>query len=257
MLQMAIFTKHNHSSFKDSLIKEAQGLELLSKEIEDNNIPYLKIPEVNFVDQQELRITRINVGPASINQMQQLGQGLASLHKIPQQHFGFKRDNYIGLSKQKNESSENWGEFFVEYRLAYQVNLITDQVIKNRFEQSLKNSQHKLIDFLNLNSNPPSLVHGDLWSGNVLFDKSNVWLIDPAVYYADREVDVAMTEMFGGFSQDFYQAYNEIQPLNPGYQQKKIIYNLYHYLNHYNLFGSSYLSACERGFDQINSLLKD
>ncbi len=149
---------------------------------------------------------------------------------------------------------ENWGEFFVNHRLFFQVDLIKEQTINKKFKLGLEKSKSRLIDYLNQNCQQPSLVHGDLWSGNVLFDKTAVWLIDPAVYYADREVDVAMTEMFGGFSQNFYRAYNETYPLSPDYQQKKVIYNLYHYLNHYNLFGSGYLSACKRGFNLIESL---
>ena len=251
---MAIFTKINQSRFKDSLICEAEGLELLKQIIDEQDIPHLKIPEVKFVNQQELQITRIESSSASNKQMRQLGRGLALLHNVPQKHFGFEKNNYIGLSVQGNVMSQNWGEFFVQHRLEYQIELIKDQVIKNNFAVALGRFRGKLIDFLNVNSDQPSLVHGDLWSGNVLFDKSDVWLIDPAAYYADREVDVAMTEMFGGFSQDFYQTYNETRPLSPVYQQKKIIYNLYHYLNHYNLLGSGYLSACRQGFNLIDSL---
>jgi len=113
--------------------------------------------------------------------------------------------------------------------------------------------KHKqaLINFLNDHCEHASMVHGDLWSGNVLFDRDSVWLIDPAIYYGDREVDLAMTEMFGGFTHEFYQFYNNTYPISNTYQQKKIIYNLYHYLNHFNLFGDRYLPACEQGFKTI------
>ncbi|MCB1581549.1 MAG: fructosamine kinase family protein [Xanthomonadales bacterium] len=95
-------------------------------------------------------------------------------------------------------------------------------------------------------------MHGDLWSGNVMFDKEHVWLIDPAVYFGDSEADIAMTEMFGGFSSEFYLAYQSVRPLTDAYPTKRLIYNLYHYLNHYNLFGASYLSPCLRAIQKIN-----
>jgi fructosamine-3-kinase len=99
-------------------------------------------------------------------------------------------------------------------------------------------------------------LHGDLWSGNVLFDSNQCWLIDPAVYYGDSEVDLAMTEMFGGFSNAFYHAYFQIRSRSSTYANKRTIYNLYHYLNHYNLFGDSYLSRCREGFWSIENLFR-
>ncbi|MCV6625561.1 MAG: fructosamine kinase family protein, partial [Cellvibrionaceae bacterium] len=150
--------------------------------------------------------------------------------------------------------SSDWGAFFNHQRLQYQLSLIADAKIRQQWQQILDQQAPLLREFLNNNCQHPSLLHGDLWNGNVLFDKAGVWLIDPAVYCGDREVDLAMTEMFGGFSEEFYRAYDSIYPRTDAYRSKRDIYNLYHYLNHYNLFGSDYLRGCEKGWEVIYSL---
>jgi len=132
--------------------------------------------------------------------------------------------------------------------------LIKQSSLKKHFKQELTQYQQTLIDFLNANCEQASLVHGDLWSGNVLFDHHAVWLIDPAIYFGDREVDLAMTEMFGGFTDNFYRAYDKIYPRTAVYDQKKVLYNLYHYLNHYNLFGGAYLPACQAAFNRFKTI---
>lgn len=165
--------------------------------------------------------------------------------------YGLEYDNYIGLSKQKNIQTTNWGEFFVDYRLKYQIDKIVDEKLKDRFTNKLNKSKVNLIDFLNNSCKEPSLVHGDLWSGNVLFDNKDVYLIDPSAHYADREVDIAMTRLFGGFDDVFYEYYDRTYPLSKQYLLKEPIYNLYHYLNHYNLFGSMYLSNCVENFREL------
>lgn len=251
---MTIFCKHNSSRYADSLLKEAQGLQLLSDTLQQTQNTLLSVPRVHSVNEIELQIDQIDNQAASHNQMAQLGAGLAQLHAVKQAYYGYENDNYIGLNPQKNRCMEDWGEFFFEDRLSYQVSLIQSAAIQHEFSTALADKQAVLINFLNQHCDFPSLLHGDLWSGNVLFDKKQVWLIDPAVYYGDREVDIAMTEMFGGFSRDFYSAYEDSLPLSSQYPLKKIIYNLYHYLNHYNLFGGGYLSACETGFSKIKNL---
>jgi fructosamine-3-kinase len=122
-------------------------------------------------------------------------------------------------------------------------------LFKREFEKVLNQRKENLINYLNETTTHPSLVHGDLWSGNYLCDSEKVYLIDPAVYFGDREVDLAMSEMFGGFSPAFYQAYDTAYPRSADYPHKKKIYNLYHYLNHYNLFGQSYLGPCRELFE--------
>ncbi|GAA4355036.1 fructosamine kinase family protein [Kangiella marina] len=244
------FIKHNNSRYKDQLLKEASGLELLRSAIDSNGIK-LRVPQVLNVAKQTLVLERINAVSPNAKQMQELGKALAKLHRIRFEHYGLSEDNYIGLNPQENGLSRDWGCFFYEKRLMFQVQLIASQRVRESFLEVLSNSRERLIRWLNEHCEHASLVHGDLWSGNVMFDEKDVWLIDPAVYYGDREVDLAMTEMFGGFSQDFYRAYDEVLPRSKEYDTKKVIYNLYHYLNHYNLFGEGYLSDCHSALEAI------
>ncbi|QOP41322.1 fructosamine kinase family protein [Sulfurimonas marina] len=242
-----MFVKHSQSAKE-----EADGLRLLQQELQDN--PYISVPEFNLVNENELHVQYIDDVEPTKEHFIALGKGLALLHQKNHESYGYEKDNYIGHNPQKNVLSKDWGSFFVEYRLAYQISLIQNGEVQKIFLALLQNNKAKLQDFLNEYTKHPSLIHGDLWSGNVLYDKENVWLIDPAVYFADREVDLAMSEMFGGFSSVFYESYEKAYPKSKAYETKKIIYNLYHYLNHYNLFGSGYLRGCENGFELISKL---
>ncbi len=244
------FNKHNHSRHPDALQQEAHGLQLLAEQLQRLNSP-IKIPVVYAVDQHTLTLNHINQKTPLSSQWHTLGQTLAELHQVPQKHYGHDTNNYIGLNPQANAISDNWGEFFYLYRLTYQVDLIQDPNTSQQFNSSLFALREPLIEFLNQNCPHPSLLHGDLWSGNVLFDATDVWLIDPAVYCGDAEADLAMTELFGGFPSSFYQAYTTQRPLSADYEIKKTIYNLYHQLNHYNLFGSGYLRCCKEALTSI------
>jgi protein-ribulosamine 3-kinase len=165
-----------------------------------------------------------------------LGRMLAGVHQTTGARFGWRRDNYIGSTPQLNHESSNWQTFWREQRLEPQLALAR----KNGFRIDAAN----VCDLLNGHQPRPALVHGDLWSGNAGFlaDGTPV-LFDPAVYYGDAEVDLAMTELFGGFPPAFYSAYG---PLPAGYETRKHLYNLYHLLNHLNLFGAGYLAQVER-----------
>lgn len=246
------FVKPNTTGFADAPAKEADGLEWLRRTAPEG---VLRIPRVEAVDEGGLTITAIPIGPWRHSSWRRLGEGLAQMHEVSQPHFGFATDGYIGSNPQVNAVSDDWGQFFIDYRLGFQLGLIRDARLRSHFEGLLYQSAPTLRRFLNKHCFSPSLVHGDLWSGNVLCDRGGeVWLIDPAVYFADREVDIAMTEMFGGFDPLFYQAYGERLPLSANYSVKKEIYNLYHWLNHYNLFGGGYLQSCHRGFEVLTSL---
>ena len=191
----------------------------------------------------------------SADQWTRLGQGLASIHARPQPCFGFDEDNYIGLNPQRNAFDHSWGGFFLKQRLAFQVGLIVDQRRQRQFSQYLQQKASRLREFLDSEPVSSSLLHGDLWNGNVLCgEDGRVWLIDPAPYYGDPEVDLAMTEMFGGFPAEFYAAYRSRRPEPSTYPLKKRIYNLYHYLNHLNLFGEAYLDGCEEGFAALGKI---
>jgi len=241
-----MFCKANTSPFPDALEREAEGLRLLRSALTKIDCPRVGVPEVVSVSRQELVLPEIDARAATPSLMAALGEGLAYLHRLPGQQYGFGRDNYIGLSPQKNRWSDNWGEFFRHDRLEYQISRIQNDPVRKEFEQVLARSGDRLEAFLNQECDRPSLLHGDLWTGNALFDDQKAWLIDPAVYYGDREADLAMTEFFGGFSPLFYQAYDNIWPRTPFYPRKRDIYNLYHALNHYNLFGGGYLGQCRQ-----------
>ena len=164
-----------------------------------------------------------------------LGRMLATLHRSHGDEFGWPRDNYIGATPQPNGRSASWRDFWRERRLGPQLALAK----RHGYPIDIGN----VGDLLDGHEPAPSLLHGDLWSGNAAFLASGApALFDPAVYYGDREADLAMTELFGGFPRQFYAAYEAAWPLAPGYERRKHLYNLYHLLNHLNLFGGGYLA---------------
>jgi fructosamine-3-kinase len=174
-----------------------------------------------------------------------MGSDLAALHQAGgSERFGWQRSNTIGSTPQINSWSRSWPEFFAEHRLGYQFKLAG----YGAFPQA-----RQLLDCLPMllcHQPQPSLVHGDLWSGNASFLRDGCPVIfDPATHWADREVDLAMTELFGGFPAAFYRGYQEVYPTDAGYQLRKGVYNLYHLLNHYNLFGGSYQSQANRAIE--------
>lgn len=180
----------------------------------------------------------------------EMGKSLAKLHQnVSHQGFGWHQNNTIGDTPQKNDWCSDWTEFFITSRLDYQF-----QLAKRRGGQFP--NQVKILDavpqLLDGHTVSASLVHGDLWSGNAAFTVDGAPVIfDPATYYGDREVDIAMTELFGGFPQAFYDGYQSTYPLEPGYETRKMLYNLYHILNHFNLFGGGYFSQAERMIQQL------
>jgi protein-ribulosamine 3-kinase len=164
-----------------------------------------------------------------------LGHMLATAHRRASAAFGWHRDNYIGSTPQANAWCDDWASFFCERRLTPQLELAR----KNGFDLDLGAATETLKG----HRPQPALLHGDLWRGNAAFlANGEPVLFDPAVYYGDREADLAMTELFGGFPPAFYEAYNAVYRLEPGYAKRKHLYNLYHLLNHLNLFGAGYLA---------------
>ena len=159
-----------------------------------------------------------------------LGSMLARVHRSTGERFGWPRDNYIGATPQRNHRTDDWKTFWREQRMEPQLELAR----RNGHRIDIG----RVCDLLDGHAPQPSLVHGDLWRGNVGFTAHGPVVFDPAVYHGDREVDLAMTELFGGFPPAFYSAYG---PLPAGYERRKHLYNLYHLLNHLNLFGGGYL----------------
>lgn len=195
----------------------------------------------------------IEFGSAGKNSAAAFGRQLAQLHRQARPYFGWHRDNTIGSTPQPNNPHDDWLEFWRTQRLEHQLKLAA----KNGHRSTLQTNGMKLCarldDFFEGHRPEPSLLHGDLWGGNAATDvEGNPVMFDPACYYGDREADLAMTELFGGFSPDFYAAYRETYPLDSGYTARKKLYNLYHILNHLNLFGGGYLRQAE---SMIASLL--
>ena len=174
------------------------------------------------------------------------GRELALLHRVGCSHlakrFGFPEDNYIGATPQKNAPMMNWVDFFRERRLLPQI-----KMAEHYFDANTRGLFTKLSDHLdNYLSEPerPSLIHGDLWSGNASTGPDGkAWIYDPAAYVGHHEAELAMTELFGKNPDEFYRAYNEVYPIDSGYKDRRDLYNLYHLLNHLNLFGGSYLGS--------------
>lgn len=175
-----------------------------------------------------------------------LGRQLAAMHRVSQPSYGWRRDNTIGATHQPNGWSADWIEFLRRRRLGFQLDLAARNGAPARLIEQGERLLDGLAEFFPGHAPAPSLLHGDLWSGNHGFAGGEPVLFDPAVYYGDREADLAMTELFGGFPPTFYAAYKEVWPLDAGYPTRRTLYNLYHVLNHFNLFGGGYAMQAER-----------
>lgn len=179
-----------------------------------------------------------------------MGRQLAAMHRQgTAKQFGWQRHNTIGSTPQMNPWTADWTTFFRDHRIGYQLQLAARKGMRFPDAERLL---EKIPELLAAHHPEPSLVHGDLWGGNASVTAAGEPVIfDPATYYGDREVDIAMTELFGGFPREFYQGYNAAWALDSGYDKRKILYNLYHILNHFNLFGSGYAGQAERMIQQL------
>jgi len=175
-----------------------------------------------------------------------LGRSLAVLHRVAAPRFGWHRDNTIGTSPQANAWHDDWALFYRDRRLLPQLEMARRAGHRGRLESDGERLLAAVPALLDGHRPSPSLLHGDLWAGNAgrLADGTPV-LFDPSCYHGDREADLAMTELFGGFTPDFYAAYLDAAPLPPGFERRRTLYNLYHVLNHLNLFGAGYLARAE------------
>ena len=219
---------------------EARGLSLLDRSHS------LKVPSVvhhaDAGDFQFLLMEYIEGRRRIDTYWERFGLGLAALHKNSSIVFGLDHDNYIGSLPQRNNPSASWIEFFTQERLNSQ---LQKAIEGGRFDYSVVNKFERLFSKLPalLPEEPPSLLHGDLWRGNIMTtSEGKPCIIDPAVYFGHREVDLAMTQLFGGFDSLFLESYNRTFPLTPGYEERVDIFNLYPLLVHVNLFGGGYRS---------------
>ncbi|RIV27595.1 ketosamine-3-kinase [Fibrisoma montanum] len=244
------FVKWNQTPESNTMFEvEARGLNLLRK------TDALFIPQVigygQQLDKAYLILEFIESGQLRKNYWESLGQSLALLHSHTQPKFGLAFDNYIGSLPQSNTPTANGFDFFFDQRLLPQAGMA---LYKGLLPKEVYDALHRLRERLPdlLPSERPALLHGDLWSGNVLVtEDGQPALIDPAVYYGFREADLAFTKLFGGFDQRFYDAYDEAFPLEDGFDDRVPIYNLYPLLVHTNLFGSGYVSGVERILKQF------
>ncbi|MDJ1504954.1 fructosamine kinase family protein [Xanthocytophaga agilis] len=238
------FVKWNESMEEDFFACEAKGLTLLKEAGE------ISVPEVIGYGQNGqktyLILEFLPFTYAKSNYWADLGTSLARLHTHSQPEFGLSYPNYIGSLPQTNTAYTNGVDFFIECRLKPQVGLaVYNQLMPQTLYTKFQHLYTRLPDIFP--NEKPALLHGDLWHGNVLIGKDGyATLIDPAVYYGNREAEIAFTYLFGGFEPDFYDAYVEATPLEPGFTERKAIYNLYPLLVHLNLFGSGYLSGIEQ-----------
>ncbi len=174
-----------------------------------------------------------------------LGEQLAELHRTTTDRYGWHRDNTIGLTPQHNDWSDDWVSFFREHRLGFQFRLAAENGFTGQLQQQGAQLLKRLPVFFSEHDPAPSLLHGDLWGGNWASSDGEPVIFDPAVYYGDRESDLAMTRLFGGFGRAFYEAYEASAPLASGHRDRCDLYQLYHVLNHLNLFGSGYLGRAQ------------
>ncbi|MCB1767723.1 MAG: fructosamine kinase family protein [Candidatus Competibacteraceae bacterium] len=255
-LDQAYFVKVNTASGLPMFEAEAAGLAELAAS------RAVRVPEpIGWgcaAGQAYLALEYLPLGGSGSGQaMKTLGRQLALLHHQPQPYFGWQRDNTIGSTPQPNARAEDWITFWRERRLGFQLQLAAHNGHGGALQRQGEILLEQFAGLLAGYSPTPSLLHGDLWGGNASCATNGEPVIfDPAAYYGDREADLAMTELFGGFTQGFYAAYRETWPLDAGYPQRRTLYNLYHILNHLNLFGGGYRSQAERMIQQLLAELK-
>jgi len=249
------FLKWNPGELPDSLLPaEARGLRALAA------ANAVRVPEVVGVSESGpgawLLLEWLEPGTASPGGWERLGRSLAALHRSGAPRFGADRQNFIGSLPQDNRPLSDWSEFWRERRLEPQLRRAEDRALLGAEDRRRFDALHgRLHDLLApAEEDGPSLLHGDLWSGNVLTlpgDASAV--IDPAVYHGHREVDLAMAELFGGFGSGFRAAYEASWPLAPGYPTRRAVYQLYYLLVHVNLFGGGYVGRTRSALSEAGA----
>ncbi|MDH5516446.1 MAG: fructosamine kinase family protein [Gammaproteobacteria bacterium] len=233
------FVKTNKATLIDMYNAEAEALNEISA---SNTIRVPRVICYGTVEKHSYLVLEFLELTAAAD-MKKFAQQLAAMHRISADKFGWHRQNVIGSTTQINHQSNDWVAFWRQHRLGFQLELAE----KNGCGRELLKQGERLSDcldeFFETYQPQPSMLHGDLWGGNFAALKNNSPVIfDPAFYYGDRETDIAMTRLFGGFDEIFYQAYNDSWPLDAGYQQRQTLYNVYHIINHFNLFGGGYES---------------
>jgi protein-ribulosamine 3-kinase len=244
------FAKVNEASLADLFAAEADGLEALAGAGE------VEVPKVvaRGADGERawLVLEWLDLEPLQGRAAAALGAALARQHRLGQPRFGWARDNFIGASPQKNGWSEDWLGFWRERRLMFQLRLAASRRLPSRMIDRGERLAADCEAFFRGYAPQRSLLHGDLWAGNAAARAGGAAVVfDPAVYVGDREADIAMTELFGGFPHDFRAAYSEAWPLDDGYRARRDFYNLYHLLNHANLFAGGYVAQTAQAIERL------
>ncbi|HUL93655.1 MAG TPA: fructosamine kinase family protein [Burkholderiales bacterium] len=243
------FAKTNDAGLAATFAAEADGLVALAGE-------GLRVPRPIAQGEADgkafLVLEHLALARGTNAAFRELGCGLARLHSHRGDGFGWHRDNFIGLTPQPNARHASWAEFWQRERLGPQLELAA----RNGYRGELQSLGRRVMDavpqLLAGHAPAPSLLHGDLWSGNAAFLADGTPIVfDPAVYNGDAETDLAMTELFGGFPERFYEGYRELRPIDEGYPLRRVLYNLYHVLNHLNLFGEGYRAQAESMMEQL------
>jgi protein-ribulosamine 3-kinase len=243
--QEKVFFKTHPSPPANFFAKEAKGLEILRSAPGGPRIPkVLGLGPGNnpiFILLEFLEENQTNYFPS-------LGGKLAALHSVSNEFFGLDHNNFIGKTPQINTQESNGIVFFRDHRIGFQQNLARKNgLLPTDLDHKIDRIKNKLDNWLYLNNEIPALLHGDLWSGNYFGGPNGEpCLFDPAVYFGFREADLAMMELFGNPPKSFFDSYIEVFPMNPEYSERRDLFNLYHLLNHLNLFGNSYLSSIKR-----------
>ena len=243
-----LFMKSNSSHFLPCFHAEKDGLEAIRK---TGAIGVPAVLGLGTDDNHSFLLLEYISGAKQIKDYwETFAAELAAMHRADVGgKYGFPQDNWIGSGKQINTMQDSWTSFFRDCRLKPQL----DRASRYFSQKEWKQADYLLSHLDQYLPEParPSLLHGDLWAGNMITGNDGKgWLIDPAVYYGHPEADLAMTELFGGFSERFYATYRQIAKLDPGYKDRMDLYNLYHLLNHLNLFGGGYLGSVQRVLDR-------
>ena len=250
--ELDYFIKTNDVSKARMFEAEAEGL----KEMAASSTIRVPVPVCYGTHDSQCYIVMEYLDMGGSADMAKLGQQFAAMHRVTADRYGWRIDNTIGSTHQPNAWMDDWIEFWRERRLGHQLEVAA----RNGYGGELQRLGERLLSdmpaLFNNHDPEPSMLHGDLWGGNygALRDGTPV-IFDPAFYYGDREADLAMTGLFGGFGPNFYAAYNEAWPVDPGYEVRKTFYNIYHIINHANLFGGAYqgqaISMMERVLAEI------
>lgn len=236
----AFFMKWNASGSRDLFVREAESLNELHK----SNNEFVQFPKPllykEIDDKPGYLLTNYLQPGNSKNRDEKIGRGLAQLHRVTNAEYGFYHDNYCGETLQNNVFKANWFDFYIENRVGHIINLIEKYRSWDISDQLLFEQFTETVEWMFNYNSQPSLIHGDLWSGNYMDTDSGPAFIDPAASFCDREFEMGIMTMFGGFSKRVLDAYNEAYPLDDGWRERNLLYQLYHVLNHYLIFGGGY-----------------